>query len=253
VSWDAGAAISFLVGLVTIRLAVSPQMQFYVKTGMRPLLIAAGVLLVVLGVSSTWARARQRRAADPAPDASHQGHGHGGGAGAKIGWAVLAPMAALMLIAPAPLGAFAADRAASKVPTLPQAGSTDPLFLPLPEPKDGAVDMTMNGFIVRALYDEEGSLEGVPVRLAGFVTQHDGGGFFLTRFALSCCAADGRPLKVAIRTDGPAPPTETWLEVVGRWVPNRVYDPTSDEPVPEVALELDRAREIPEPEQPYEY
>ena len=57
------------------------------------------------------------------------------------------------------------------------------------------------------------------MRLTGFATPHGDNEVFLTRFILSCCAADGRPIKVAMKgLTGPRPSADQWLEVEGTWV-----------------------------------
>jgi uncharacterized membrane protein YcgQ (UPF0703/DUF1980 family) len=45
--------------------------------------------------------------------------------------------------------------------------------------------------------------------------------WYVTRMQLSCCAADGRPVKVLALGAGaaPAPASDTWVEVVGTYAP----------------------------------
>jgi uncharacterized repeat protein (TIGR03943 family) len=265
VSWDAASAISFLVGLVTLRLATTPQMQFYVKTGMKPLLIVAAVVLIVLGLGSVLLRARGPGSGEESASPDHSGegadpgedHGHRGGPGARIGWMVLTPLVALMLVAPAPLGAFLAARAPVRPPAPPPEYTTNSAeqipFPPLHPAVAGAHVLSLGEFTVRALYDPGRSLEDATVRLTGFVTPRKGGGFYLTRFAISCCAADARPVRITVLSDGPAPPTETWLVLEGTWIPTPLFDPVGDDPAPDVALQVETSRRIPAPDQPYEY
>jgi len=68
-------------------------------------------------------------------------------------------------------------------------------------------------------YQEPYTLADVRIRLLGFVTpQHHGrDGYLLTRFAISCCAADATALRVAIRGDRVVRAPDTWLEVEKRW------------------------------------
>ena len=61
--------------------------------------------------------------------------------------------------------------------------------------------MRVIDFVDRAIWDTEGSTEGITVRLEGLVVNNEelDDGFLLTRFLVSCCAADGVPVQVAVR------------------------------------------------------
>lgn len=146
-------------------------------------------------------------------DSDHDSHDHGGGS--RVGWLLVAPILAIAVVAPSPLGAFAANRAPTTLPTPPRD------FGPLPAATNGAVDLPLTEFVGRARYGQGRSLDGIPVRLVGFATTDArGDGFLLTRFVISCCAADARPVRVAIRGGQPPwPAPDTWLEVTGTWRP----------------------------------
>lgn len=70
---------------------------------------------------------------------------------------------------------------------------------------------------------ERGIGDGTGVRLTGFVTHPPGiqpGFFALTRFYVSCCAADAIPYSVTVDPPGPVTPSaypdDRWLEIRGR-------------------------------------
>jgi uncharacterized repeat protein (TIGR03943 family) len=86
-----------------------------------------------------------------------------------------------------------------------------------------------------------GLFEGRPLELTGFVT-HLGTtpGFRLTRFYISCCAADAVPYSVAIVHNQDFP-DDTWLTVTG------VVTRTADG----LALEATGIKEIEPPREPY--
>jgi uncharacterized repeat protein (TIGR03943 family) len=44
--------------------------------------------------------------------------------------------------------------------------------------------------------------------------------FVLTRFLMSCCAADARPLNVTLVGAAQTPPSEQWIEVTARYEPD---------------------------------
>jgi uncharacterized repeat protein (TIGR03943 family) len=114
------------------------------------------------------------------------------------------------------------------------AAPSDSSFPALPDAQ--VVAMPVSDYAVRAVWDSGRSLEARAVRLTGFVTPRPGGGWFLTRMALSCCAADARAVKIEVR-DAPAPPTDTWVEVTGTWAPSA--QPRTDDGVPVIV-----AREV---------
>jgi uncharacterized membrane protein YcgQ (UPF0703/DUF1980 family) len=68
---------------------------------------------------------------------------------------------------------------------------------------------------------------------------------------LTCCAADGRPVKVGL--SGVLPRglvADTWIEVTGRYDPRTDKDRTNDETIPYLAVES--VRLVTQPAQPYE-
>lgn len=235
---DAHAAILFALGALSLRLGLTDAHLAYIRPAMGPVLALAGAVLVVLG-GIVLLGPRQT-----APEAGHAGHDHTGGS--RMAWLLVAPIFAIAVVVPRPLGAFAARRAAATLPTPSRAD-----FGPLPAPAfpGGPVDLTLKNFVGRAVYDQGRSLRGTPVRLQGFVTpQARGDGFLLTRFIVTCCAADARPLRVAIRgLNPPWPAPDTWLEITGTWHPERR---TSEDERPAV-LDAAALESIPAPANPY--
>lgn len=91
---------------------------------------------------------------------------------------------------------------------------------------------------------------GVKAKVSGFVHMPDDvevGMFYLSRFVLSCCAADARPVSIPISFD-PQKFTfkeNEWIEVQGVFVIKEI----DDEKVP--VLQLNEFTPIPVPENPY--
>jgi uncharacterized repeat protein (TIGR03943 family) len=263
VNREVQAAVLLVVGVVLGRLALSDALLAYVKASLRlPLLLSAAVLLV-LGLLSV-VRDREDVLAELATpsqvpsdrpserdrvkdDDPHGQHGHDHATAPKIGWLVLVPILALLLVAPPALGAYAAGRGGANWVAVPESG-----LGPLPEAVDGAVPLTLGDAVVRALYEPDGPVRGTPVRLVGFVARDDAGGVLLSRFAVSCCAADANVRQVLLAGAGSHHEQDTWLEVVARFE-GAVDDPDGDggatgTPVFEVLSE----RTIEPPRSPYE-
>ena len=244
-------ALLLAIGGVALRLGLTDAALAYVKAGLRPPLVVAGTILLLLGALqiSRAFRATVEHAA-PAADGTPTeaaDHGHDG---PRVAWLLALPLLALLLVAPPPLGAFAASRQSDAL-SKPMRGEAGPL----PAPVDGAVELTLGEYSFRALYDTELSLQDKTVRLTGFVTNAepgDDGAFRLTRFKLNCCAADGQAINVVVKGDQAPPPVETWLEVEGRWLGRSDEEADLITPKPAV-IELTSMRQVPEPSQPYEY
>ena len=197
-------AMLLVVGATALWLGLSDASLAYVRAALRPPLAASGAVLLALA-AATLRGGPQPRRATPA------GHGHGGRLGA--GWLLILPVLVLLLVAPPALGSYAASRQA------PRAGGPVGAFPPLPDPVDGAVPLPVSEFVSRALYDQRRSLEGARVRVLGFATPGDDGGYRLARFNVFCCAADAEAYEIAVRGDPSRRQADQWLLVEGRWLP----------------------------------
>jgi uncharacterized repeat protein (TIGR03943 family) len=223
------------LGATAVWLWRSGQALNYVRPGLAPLVLAAGVVLLALGLLPPLGLCGAR-AAGPAG-----GHRHR----APVGWLLLVPVLVVLVVQPAALGSYAAS-SRSVVP-----GGGD--FPALAAPVRGAVPMPMAEFVTRAVRDPGQSLAGVRVRLTGFVAPPEPGdhGWRLTRFVIFCCAADAEALQAVIHGD-PAPRArDQWLEVEGTWQP-RPASPDDPNPQPPV-LDADTVHPIAPPRPPYEY
>jgi uncharacterized repeat protein (TIGR03943 family) len=212
----------------------------YVRPGLVPLVLAAGVVLLGLGLLPPLGLLGAGRAG---PGDGSAGHQHRG----RVGWLLLVPVLVVLLIQPAALGSYAV----SSRSVVPGGGGSQ--FPPLAAPVRGAVPMPMAEFVTRAVRDPGQSLAGVRVRLFGFIAPaEDGdGGYRLTRFVIFCCAADAEALQAVVRGDPTPRARDQWLEVEGTWVPHpaAVDDPNPPPPV----LKADVVRPVAPARPPYEY
>jgi uncharacterized repeat protein (TIGR03943 family) len=213
------AAVLALLGVVVARLVWSGSFALYVQNRMLvPLAVAAAVLVALAlhqAVTAEGGRGRRR-------------------AGPLVGWLLIVPVLVLVAVDPGGLGASAAKRRESV--ELPR---REGLYQPLPA--TDPLPMRVVDFVDRALYDADGTLRGRRVELEGLVVNDPrrADGFALTRFVVSCCAADGVPVQVWI-DPAPAPlADDTWVRVVGTWVPDGdevVVRPETVTVVPEAPL-----------------
>ncbi|WP_405628044.1 TIGR03943 family protein [Streptomyces sp. NBC_00016] len=181
----------------------------YVKEGMRPLLVASGVLLLVLGVAEAWA-APPREEHGESGD-GHQGHGHDHSRVPRVAWLLFLPVLSLLFYAPPALGSYTASREPAKAVAV-QDDAFDPL------PATSPLPITLTDFTQRVQQDRSRAIRGRAVVMTGFVTPAQGkqDGWYLTRIIVNCCAADASSVKVLVRGIA-APKADTWVNVTGTW------------------------------------
>jgi len=119
------------------------------------------------------------------------------------------------------------------------------------------------GTLARYLSEARQTGAGQPVRLVGRVEPSGGlrpGEFAMLRISIVHCIADGQPVGLIVRGDGPAPASGTWAEVSGtvaidpRPVPGTCFGPDGLPVQCEAALVVVDAATVtpvPEPETPY--
>jgi uncharacterized repeat protein (TIGR03943 family) len=222
----------------------------YVRPSLTPDLLAGAAVLLLLGLLPPLGLLRRRpddHAGGEGGEAAGGDPGHDHGRGVGVGWLLLVPVLVVVLVQPAALGSHAVS-GRSAVP----AGG-DATYPALAPPVRGAVPMSMAQFVTRALRDRGRSLDGVRVRLVGFVAPgRSGEAYRLTRFVIFCCAADAEALQVVVQGDPTRRAEDQWLEVEGRWLPRPM--PAADDPSPPPpVLVVDSTRPIAARRPPYEY
>ncbi|MDR6980898.1 putative repeat protein (TIGR03943 family) [Streptomyces sp. 3330] len=194
----------------------------YVKEGMRPLLVASGVLLVVLGVAEAWAAPPEEghgpdghgpggRDPEGQEERGPEGHGHEHGAVPRVAWLLFLPVLSLLFYAPPALGSYTASREPAKAVAV-QEDAFDPL------PATSPLPITLTDFTQRVQQDRSRAIEGRAVVMTGFVTPapEKQDGWYLTRIVVNCCAADASSVKVLVQGIA-APRADTWVNVTGTW------------------------------------
>ncbi|SDT59163.1 TIGR03943 family putative permease subunit [Actinoplanes derwentensis] len=232
---QAQAVILFLFGGAVLKASIGDLYLRYVKEGLRPFLIAAGLALVAAAFMTLWYE--YRKSADEHDD--DHGHAHHE---PRVGWLLLLPVLGLLLVAPPALGSYTAGQSG----TVQVSADSD--YAPLPD--GDPAKLSLLDYASRVIYDEGRTLNGRRLQLTGFVTTGPEG-VMLARIVVSCCAADGRPIKVGL-TGGPIVdvPAGTWLAVTGQLSGKRGKDPVNQADI--AYLEVEQWQPVSAPKQQYE-
>ncbi|MBE9177235.1 TIGR03943 family protein [Oculatella sp. LEGE 06141] len=102
------------------------------------------------------------------------------------------------------------------------------------------------------VYPEPDAYTGQPARVEGFVIQSPelpDGYFMISRFIITCCAADAYPagLPVKLAEEQPLPNSDTWLRVEGSMTTESYNDSRH------LVIQASSLTTIPEPKNPYDY
>lgn len=233
----------------------------WVKAGFGPFLIAAGIVMVGLGVLVIVAEVRgegddsdeeETTPATAAANTSEQGddHGHDHSRAPWVAWLLLLPVLAVFVVAPPALGSYTVESTSGSAGPPPRdEGGNSKFNDALSEAAPGeTVRLDIQAFVMRAWVDEEREMAGREIELTGFaVPNEEGEGWYLARLQMACCAADAVVNKVLI-TDRPAPEADSWWRVQGTWVEPEgdLYD------VSEHEFATEEMEEVTNPPDPYE-
>jgi uncharacterized repeat protein (TIGR03943 family) len=258
---DAQAVVLLLVGGTLLKIGLAGTYVRYVKAGLLPLLLIAGVVLIAIAGVTLWQVVRAQgllRRAEPA--GARRGRGRHAGVAVRlertaaevhhdhdeprVAWLLLTPALALLMFAPPALGSYQASRNGTALGS--QANSD---FPPL---GDGdPVRVSLLDYAGRAVFDQGRSLAGRNVTLSGFIIAGPKGEPYLARMIVTCCAADARPVKVGLAGDLPQGLAQgRWIEAVGTYTDRTDRDPVNSDVIP--YLQVSTVRDIPAPELQYE-
>jgi uncharacterized repeat protein (TIGR03943 family) len=240
--------VLLLLGGAVLRAGLTDVYLRYVKAGLRPLLLIAGVVLIVAALATFWYELRHNRARrrDERDEAGHDGPGHDNSDGhahrePRIAWLLVLPVFVLILVVPPALGSYAAGRTGTALqPGLIVATATagDP------------APMSLLNYATLAVYEHGAPLGNRRVKITGFITIGPHGAPYLTRMILTCCAADAQPIKVGL--SGQVPPAlkpDVWLEITGTYTNKQITDDVNGGPIP--FIQVSQTTPVPAPHDPY--
>jgi len=246
VNREAQAGVLFLVGAGILWAGLTDLYLRYVKAGLQPLLLLAGVILIVAAIATLWYEWRRPRAAprnqpedqpEIQPEREHHGHRE-----PRISWLLVLPLFALILAAPPPPGSYSAMRTGTALQ--PPYGFA---ALPAGDP----LQLSVVDYAGRAAYDHGRSLGDRRITVTGFISLDEGGAPYLVRMVLNCCAADAQPVKIGL--SGQVPPVlqpDTWFEITGTYTDRQMKDPVGGGIIP--FIDVVQARPVPAPPDQYD-
>ncbi|WP_406327800.1 TIGR03943 family putative permease subunit [Streptomyces sp. NBC_00203] len=285
---QAQAAVLFLVGAAVLHAGSTDLYLRYVKAGLQPLLLGAGVVLIVAAVATVWYEVRAGRSGrgmrwlrgarsaqgDGLPKAedddvhvegdgsgdgdSHRdglgddlGDSHGDEHGHGHGHGHREPRISWLLILPLLALILVAPPALGSYSAMRTGTALQAPFGYPALPAGDPIPLGLVDYAGRAAYDHGRSLGDRRIKITGFVALDRSGTPYLVRMALNCCAADAQPVKIGL--SGRIPPVlqpDTWLEVTGTYTSKRTKDPVNGGIIP--FLKVSQARPVPTPRDPYD-
>jgi uncharacterized repeat protein (TIGR03943 family) len=236
-----------LLGLLLLHYWVSGKLNLLIHPNYHLLTLLAGVLLLGLAGWKAWEVWLRRNSVRPAPAVAHTvllptGWGS---------WILVGVAIAGFLVTPK---AFASQTAL-------QRGVNDTLSIPTqvkPQTFKGATKSQERSLVewIRTLqvYPEPDAYAGQAVKIQGFAvhpTQLPNQYFLLTRFAITCCAADAYPISLPIKLrqgDRQSYKVDQWFEVEGVMISETLAEGNR-----QVVVEATAIRPINQPANPYSY
>jgi uncharacterized repeat protein (TIGR03943 family) len=288
VNRQAQAAVLFLVGAAVLHAGITDLYLRYVKAGLRPLLLLAGVVLIAAAITTVWYERRLPRTTHghrPDPDHSqpqdrHGQHGHqdqhgqqgqqdhqdqAGDQGQQDqqnhqpqqdhqdqhGHAHREPRISWLLVLPLLALILVAPPALGSYSAMRTGTALQRPFGFPALPAAETLQLSAIDYADRAVFDHGRSLSHRRIKITGFIALDRSGKPYLTRMVLNCCAADALPVKIGLT--GQTPPIlqpDTWFEVTGSYTGKKTKDPMGDGVIP--FIEVEQVRSVPAPSDQYE-
>jgi uncharacterized repeat protein (TIGR03943 family) len=263
------------LGLFLYSRIANGSLYFYINERFLGYTLFAVVALLAVGVNYQFLLQRQSRRRDAPHDHGSDDHGHSHDQGDdhyhdhyhdhghdhadhnhehRLTWVgallVLTPIILGIVVTPRPLGASAMDVRQVDVTTA-GIGSLPAAVRAAQEKAAGERNVLEWNQTFQTTQDAHTALAGEPVDVIGFVYRDERFGndqFFVTRFVVSCCAADAAVSGVVVEwPEGAALETDAWVRVTGTLAAGQLGDTT---------LPVVRAQSVDPvdpPQQPYLY
>lgn len=238
------------LGLFLYSRIYNGTLLYYISERFAWLTLLAAIGFIVVAASYRY------RAAPAQPDEHEQAdghaHDHGGHQHGNLSWAglllVVLPVILGLLVPPKPLGAAAMSNREISVGSVTSATSPKTSqVISRPASEKNVLDWLIDFRLAQnpaAFADQEAKVIGFVYRDERFGSDQ----FMVSRFAISCCAADAAPLGLVVHwPETGSLASDQWVEVSGRF---QVGD-FDGEQMPILSADKVTATEV--PDQPYLY
>ncbi len=214
-------------GILLVKLWFANQLSILIHPNYAPLTVMAALCLLVLGTAEL--RRKDKK------------NGFSWGSGILLTTALIA-----LLVPPR---AFASDKAIHRGVEDPSSLSTR--LLPQSFRASNRPEQRTLLEWVRTIsaYPEPDAYTGQRAKVTGFVIKSNElpqGVFLLTRFVITCCAADVYPVSLPVQADTQNLQNDQWLEVEGKMFTLEVSGTRK------LAIAAEKVTPIPEPKNPYD-
>ncbi|ADK28120.1 TIGR03943 family putative permease subunit [Corynebacterium pseudotuberculosis] len=224
-----GAFVIAALGVLLLTESITGGINNYLQPAFRPWTLLSGVLLIGLGCWSIYSARRYPCSHSPMHTTS---------------WLLLIPVILVALCAPTALGAASLRYTAESTSATVRRNSLDDLAME-PLRGYGTNEITLEELTARFLRSDNTSMLAKTVSVAGFASRSIDGTWRLSRYKIFCCAADAMAYTASLAGATELVEDE-WYEITAEVIaPPEGFNPQF--PV----LKVDRATQIPQPEQPY--
>ena len=244
IAWVDIAAIAAW-GILLLEYWFTQKLSLLIHPSYNPLSFISGILLLTIAAYRAWTVVNQARSGQPLPVVQHLSLlPNGVGSFLLLGVAISA-----IVITPQPFNSTTAiQRGVGEIITNTQVKPQS--FRALTKPEDRTL---VDWIRTLQVMPEPDTYIGQKVNVKGFVVYPDNFSlqyFRITRFIVTCCAADAYPISLPVRLregDRSLYKPDSWLDVEGTIIVETLANQR------QIVIQANTLKPVPQPDRPYDY
>ena len=244
IAWIDIAAIGAW-GILLLEYWFTQKLSLLIHSSYNPLSLISGILLLTIAAYRAWTVVNQSRSKQPLPIVPHLSLlPNGVGSILLLGVAIAA-----LLITPQPFSSTTAiQRGVGEIITNTQVKPQS--FRAMTKPENRSL---VDWIRTLQVMPEPETYIGQKVNVKGFVVHPDNFSpqyFRITRFIITCCAADAYPISLPVRLstgDRSLYKPDSWLDVEGTIIVETLADQR------QIVIQASQLKPVPQPDRPYDY
>lgn len=244
IAWIDIAAIGAW-GILLLEYWFTQKLSLLIHPSYNPLSLISGILLLTIAAYRAWTVVNQSRSKQPLPIVPHLSLlPNGVGSFLVLGVAIAA-----MFITPQPFNSTTAiQRGVGEIITNTQVKPQS--FRAMTKPENRSL---VDWIRTLQVMPEPETYIGQKVNVKGFVVHPDNFSpqyFRITRFIITCCAADAYPISLPVRLstgDRSLYKPDSWLDVEGTIIVETLADQR------QIVIQASQLKPVPQPDRPYDY